>query len=104
MKRRYFYLGAGILSLILLSVAIFVGCSAERMTEHRVQTNLANPYSGHAVSAKTPTNAEPTARHAVESQPNEELWIIGRADKQQPAPSDQLLPGSGVLATQVENK
>src|SRR5438874_1557742 len=102
MKRRYFYFGAAIITLFAVSVAIFVGCSADRSSP-RMETGS---YYGSATSitTKNPVAADPTARRVVESQPNEELWIIGRADKKQPLPGDELIPGSGVLATQVESK
>ena len=65
--------------------------------------------SGNSIGAvsshtKNPVAADPTGRRIIESQPGEELWIIGRMDKQL-MPGDEMIPGSGVLAkTENENK
>src|ERR1051325_11376126 len=98
MKRRYFYLGVAILSLFVLSIAVFVGCSAAYQgSAARMEAPPRTGWSGSGnVSAKTSVAADPTPRRIIESQPGEELWIIGRADKQQPTPGE-FIPGSGVL-------
>src|SRR5207245_1395211 len=105
MKRRYFYLGAAIVTLFALVTAVIVGCSAAyRESSTRMQTTNSNYIGAVSGMHKSLVTADPTARRMIESQPSEELWIIGRADKQQPAPGDQLIPGSGVLAAQVGNE
>src|SRR2546421_8838784 len=100
MKRRYFYLGAAILTLIVLSIAVIVGCSAAyQESSTRMQARNNNLIGAVSGTVKNPVAADPTARRVIEGQPGEELWIIGRSEKKQPLPSDELIPGGGVLAT-----
>ncbi|HEV8377637.1 MAG TPA: VIT and VWA domain-containing protein [Tepidisphaeraceae bacterium] len=98
MKRRFY---TAILVLIALVSAIIAGCASERGAV-RYQTRgpvilSPSPRPGIATSEKRafPQLPPPTT---------EELWIIGRADKQQPLPRDPMIPGSGVLAARVENE
>ncbi|HEV8605269.1 MAG TPA: VIT domain-containing protein [Tepidisphaeraceae bacterium] len=106
MKRRYIHLCAAFLGLFSLIIAVIVGCSsAYRESSARFQadaTTLYSPMPG--VSTKNPTALDPTMRRVIESQPGEELWIIGRADKQQALAGDEMIPGGGVLAAKVENE
>src|SRR5207249_3090985 len=54
-------------------------------------------------STKVPASANPTAARFIEGMPSEELWIIGRSRDGQAAPSDQIVPGTGVLAAFSDN-
>ncbi|HEV8291727.1 MAG TPA: VIT domain-containing protein, partial [Tepidisphaeraceae bacterium] len=105
MKRRQIHL---ILLLVSLIIGIIVGCSTVyRESTGGYQQTAANQQTRRILipaSAKNPIAGDPTARRVIESQPAEELWIIGRADKQQPQPGEQMIPGSGVLAAQLESK
>jgi Ca-activated chloride channel family protein len=111
MKRRQ-ALCLAIVALCSLIIAIIAGCSAAyRENTAKVGQNGANPLpkanspqnSWGALTAKNPVVADPTAHRIIEGQPTEELWIIGRNRDAQPT-GDEKIPGSGVLATQVENK
>jgi Ca-activated chloride channel homolog len=109
MKRRYLFLSAAVLVLVALTTVVITGCSsAYRESSARMQTQGDSGQKYASVySTKNPQPAvarDPIARRIIEGHPSEELWIIGRADKQQPLAGDEQIPGSGVLATQVENK
>src|SRR4051794_11927751 len=100
MTRRYFYLVAAILTLISISAIAFIGCS---MAHQRADRGYASSDAGMRLANPTSVTRDPTGRGVIDGQASEELWIIGR-NRDAQAGGDEQFPGSGVLATQVENK
>src|SRR4051794_3180645 len=99
MKRRQLRLCVAISAVVSLIIAINVGCSSDRMQVP------SGKYIG-AVSGqlKNPIAHDPTARQILEGQGTEELWIIGRSENKEILSGDEQIPGSGALATQIDNK
>src|SRR4051794_8860020 len=90
---------AGILAVVLLVITIIVGCSSSPYgTQRARETGL--------IGAVSKTRADPTPIRWVDLPPptQEELWIIGRADKQQAGVGQEMIPGSGMLAAQEGEK
>src|SRR5205085_1258031 len=92
MRRRNVF--AGIVALVILVVTIIIGCSS-------------SPYASRqtsSINSANPQEARPIRSVDLPQPTREELWIIGRADKQQPGAGDEIVPGSGVLAAQEGEK
>src|SRR5437016_1057398 len=98
MKRRYAFMCFAGIILSSLIVAVIAGCNAGPARSYpsfKVEQT--------AASTKVPASANPTAARFIEGMPSEELWIIGRSRDGQAAPSDQIVPGTGVLAAFSDN-
>src|SRR5688572_7177388 len=93
-------LGALILSLIGLMVMIFVGCSSRVVHEAGRDQR-----TGTAARIYSPRPKAEDRNVEVADPREEELWIIGRGEQQQARTVRQEFePGSGVLATRLENQ
>src|SRR5258705_9913260 len=98
MKRSRLF--AGILALVALGIAIIQGCaSSPYATQQRRGPIIISPNPAPGVS-----NVSSRVVHDLPEPTQEELWIIGRADKRQAASGDVMVPGSGVLAAQEGEK
>src|SRR5688500_8301367 len=97
MKRCSIYPYALFLGLLALVAIIIIGCSSAPMRDVSTSrtARIFNP---------TP-RADMGARREVPPPTQEELWIIGRDQKQQARiPGEDNIPGSGVLAAKAENE